>query len=284
VDIAKIADGNAEFGQHGIAISAEGCRWRVARGSISFHRLPLLRSVVGQKPSLSTCAPWVGKPTVGRASRGHSGLPIDAPLIRSPGLFTLCFHLKAHDGASNGGAMVWDRLLCAIDQFESGQSALDFAAGLAATNDSSIRVFHIRELSRMARVMPLETPLDAEEFVRDAVFSLGQRNVAAEGRFASALEDQVARRIVEEAISWECKGIVLGSRRVRGIARLSGRGVRERVLRLSTLPVLVAPAATSNGIYWPPRLRSEGEQSGSDRNRHPRRRSTNHGTREPGIR
>jgi nucleotide-binding universal stress UspA family protein len=179
---------------------------------------------------------------------------------------------------------VWDRLLCGIDQFESGQSALDFAAGLAATNDASVRVFHIRELSRMARVMPLETPADAEEFVRDAVLSLGTFGVAAEGRFASTLEDQVGRRIADEAVYWECQAIVLGSRRVRGIARLSGRGVRERVLRLSTLPVLIAPAAESNGIYWPPRLRSGEGQAASDRSRHPRRGSTNRGTREPGIR
>jgi nucleotide-binding universal stress UspA family protein len=180
--------------------------------------------------------------------------------------------------------MVWDRLLCGIDQFESGQSALDFAAGLAATNDASVRVFHLRELSRMARVMPLETPADAEELVREAVLSLGALGVAAEGRFASTLQDQVARRIVNEAVHWECQAIVLGSRRVRGIARFSGRGVRERVLRLSTLPVLVAPAAESNGIYWPPRFRSEREQLASDRGRHSRRRATDRGAHEPGLR
>jgi len=180
--------------------------------------------------------------------------------------------------------MVWDRLLCAIDQFESGQSALDFAAGVAATNDASIRVLHIRELSRMARVMPLETPADAEELVRDAVRSLGTFGVAAEGRFASALEDQVARRIVHEAVYWKCQAIVLGSRRVRGIARLSGRGVRERTLRLSTLPVLVAPAAESNGIYWPPRLRSDREQPATARGRHSRRGTTHRGAPELGIR
>jgi nucleotide-binding universal stress UspA family protein len=180
--------------------------------------------------------------------------------------------------------MVWDRLLCGIDQFESGQSALDFAAGLAATNDASVRVFHLRELSRMARVMPLETPADAEELVREAVLSLGAFGVAAEGRFASALEDQVARRIVDEAVHWECRAIVLGSRRVRGIARLSGRGVRERVLRLSTLPVLVAPAAESNGIYWPARFRPEPERLASDGARYSRRRATNRGARESGLR
>jgi hypothetical protein len=136
----------------------------------------------------------------------------------------------------------------------------------------------------MARVMPLETPADAENLVRDSVLSLGTSGVAAEGRFASTLEDQVARRIVDEAVYWECQAIVLGSRRERGIARLSGRVVRERVLRLSTLPVLVARSAESNGIYWPARFRSEREQPASDRGRHLRRGNTNRRTREPRVR
>jgi hypothetical protein len=120
-----------------------------------------------------------------------------------------------------------------------------------------------------------------EELVRDAVLSLGTSGVAAKGRFRF---DQVARRIVDEAVYWDCQAIVLGSRRVRGIARLSGRGVRERVLRFSTLPVLVAPAAESNGIYWPARFRSEREQPASDHGRHLRRGNTNRRTREPRVR
>lgn len=156
---------------------------------------------------------------------------------------------------------MWDRLLCAIDQFESGQSALDLAADMAQMNDASLRVLHIREISRMGRVLPLETPIDAEDLVRGAVLSLGQRGVAAEGRAFSALEDKVAQRIINEALHWDCQAIVLGSRRVRGIARLSGRGVRERILRGSSLPVIVAPAAECNGIYWPPRFRTGREQA-----------------------
>jgi nucleotide-binding universal stress UspA family protein len=150
---------------------------------------------------------------------------------------------------------VWDRLLFAIDQFESGQMALDFVAGVAAANDASVRVLNIREIPRMARVPPLETPADAEQLVRDAVYSLQMRGVAAEGRFVSLLQEHVARRIVEEARRWECQAIVLGSRRLHGIGRLSGRGVRERVLRLSSLPVLVAPTPEVNGLFRPASLR-----------------------------
>jgi nucleotide-binding universal stress UspA family protein len=174
---------------------------------------------------------------------------------------------------------MWDRLLFAIDQFESGQTALDFVAGVASANEASVRVLHIREVPRMAHAVPLESPADAEELVRDTVLSLSMLGIPAEGRSSSVFQDHVARRIVEEALLWECQAIVLGSRRVRGIARLSGRGVRERVLRLSSLPVLVAPAAETNGIYWPPRFRSEREQPAATSARYARP-----GTDKPGIR
>ena len=87
---------------------------------------------------------------------------------------------------------MWDRLLFAIDQFESGQTALEFVAGVAAANDASVRVLHIREVPRMARVLPLETPAEAEDLVRDAVHSLQMRGVAAEGRSVSVLQEHVA--------------------------------------------------------------------------------------------
>jgi nucleotide-binding universal stress UspA family protein len=142
---------------------------------------------------------------------------------------------------------VWDRLLCAIDQFESGQTTLAFVAGVASANEASVRVLHIREVPRMARVLPLESAAEAQELVRDAVLSLRRLGIAAEGRSCSVQQDHVARRIVDEALLWECQVVVLGSRRLHGIGRLSGRGVREEVLRLSSLPVLVGPAAESNG-------------------------------------
>jgi nucleotide-binding universal stress UspA family protein len=155
---------------------------------------------------------------------------------------------------------VWDRLLFAIDQFESGQTALGFAGGIAAANDASVRVLHIRELPRMARALPLENPDDAAGLVREAVRSLQWLGVTADGRSCSVLQEHVARRIVEEASLWECQAIVLGSRRLHGVARLSGRGVREHILRLSSLPVLVAPTGETNGIFWPARFRRSGRQ------------------------
>jgi nucleotide-binding universal stress UspA family protein len=157
---------------------------------------------------------------------------------------------------SDGGAVMWDRLLLAMDQYESGQTALEFTAGLAAAMGTTVRVIHVRELSGTARVPPLETPAEAGALVDQAVFSLRLAGIGAEGRACSLPEDQVARRIVDESLYWMCDAIVLGTRRLRGINRLSGRGVRDRILRLSPLPWFAAPTPPCNGIYGSRRLRS----------------------------
>jgi nucleotide-binding universal stress UspA family protein len=157
---------------------------------------------------------------------------------------------------SDGGVVMWDRLLFAIDQYESGQTALEFTAGLAAATGTDVRVIHVRELSGLARVPPLETPDEAHSLVEQAVSALRLAGVGADGRACSLPEDQVARRIVEESLYWVCDAIVVGTRRLRGVSRLSGHGVRDRILRLSPLPVIAAPTPLSNGIYSPGRIGS----------------------------
>jgi nucleotide-binding universal stress UspA family protein len=150
---------------------------------------------------------------------------------------------------------MWNRLLFAIDQFESGQVALKFTTGLANSLGAEVRVLHIREISKWARVPPLETPAEAELLVQQAVFSLRIAGVGAEGLACSTLEDRVAERIIEESRRWTCDAIIVGTRRLLGIHRLSGRGRREQILRASALPLLAAPTPSTNAIHSPARLR-----------------------------
>jgi nucleotide-binding universal stress UspA family protein len=117
----------------------------------------------------------------------------------------------------------------------------------------------------MARVPPIETPADADELVADAVFRLRMCGVGAGGRSRTSLRDRVAERIVEEAMYHECEAIVLGSRRLHGYARLSAQGVRERVIRLSDLPLIIAPTSTVNGFVSPSILGQGAPRSGGPR-------------------
>jgi nucleotide-binding universal stress UspA family protein len=140
------------------------------------------------------------------------------------------------------------RLLFALDQFESGQEALGFTTELAVVSGADVRVVHVRELSKLARVPPLERPADAQLLVDEAVLHLRIAGIGAEGRTISAVKEQVARLIVQESAEWGCDAIILGSRRLHGIGRLAGWKVRERVLRSSPLPVITTPTADFNGF------------------------------------
>ena len=115
-----------------------------------------------------------------------------------------------------------NRLILAIDRFDSGQVALVFAAELATAAGAEVTVLHVRERPSHPRVPTLETPTDAQALVDEAVFCLRQAGVAAEGRMRSVRADHVARCIVYESKDARCDAIVLGSRRLRGIERASG--------------------------------------------------------------
>jgi nucleotide-binding universal stress UspA family protein len=144
-----------------------------------------------------------------------------------------------------------NRLLLAIDRFDSGQVALVFAAELAQAVGADVTVLHVRERAVHPRVPSLESPTDAQSLVDEAVFCLQRAGIGAEGRMRSARVDNVAKWIVYESGESRCDAIVLGSRRLRGIERASGRGVRERVIRATQLPVLVAPATPINKVHRP---------------------------------
>ncbi|MGA2836377.1 MAG: universal stress protein [Acidimicrobiales bacterium] len=136
-----------------------------------------------------------------------------------------------------------DRLLLAIDQFDPGQAAVDFTIGLAAKSKADVEVLHVRELPRSIRIPPLETVAEAQQLVDETVMRMRTAGIEADGRVCSAREDNVAGRIVEESTERGCDAIVLGSLRLRGLHSILGHGVRERVLKLSPLPVIVTPTA-----------------------------------------
>jgi nucleotide-binding universal stress UspA family protein len=139
--------------------------------------------------------------------------------------------------------VITSKMLLAIDQFETGQAAADFSIGLAAATGSQVEVLHIRELPNSLRVPPLETIDEAQMLVEETVRRMQRSGIRAEGQMCSDREHHVAQRIVDEASKRGCDAIVLGSLRLRGFESVFGHGTRERVLKLSSLPVIVTPTA-----------------------------------------
>jgi len=138
---------------------------------------------------------------------------------------------------------MWDRLLLAVDQSEAGQAALSLAVGLTEPGRSSVVVLHVRERPSSLRVPPLESMDEASALADEAVATLNRHGTTAWAVVRSAGQHRVADVIASEARAWSCDAIVLGSTRLRGLHRLNGSGIRERLVRRSALPVLLAPAA-----------------------------------------
>lgn len=134
------------------------------------------------------------------------------------------------------------RVLMAVDQFDERRATLSFTAALASATGCEVIVLTVREQAR--RSPHLNSLTAAHNLVAEALFELRLAGVGAEGEVRDARQGRVAQILAEEAARWHCDAIVLGSRRLRGLARWSGQGVREQLLRLSDLPVVTAPTLT----------------------------------------
>jgi nucleotide-binding universal stress UspA family protein len=137
---------------------------------------------------------------------------------------------------------MFNRILLAVDNSESSDVALSFAIALAAQNSSSVRVVHVNEYLVGGRGFTVESRAEAVGRLEDAVSALRKAGVPTEGSLYLTSCFGVDARIASAAHDWSADVIVLGSRRRRRFARLGGKGMRERVTSLTSLPVLTAPA------------------------------------------
>jgi len=137
---------------------------------------------------------------------------------------------------------MFDRLLLAIDDSPASEVATAFATALAVRTSASVHVVHVNEYVVGGRGVTLHTTEDARTLVLNAVDELRDWGVRAGGSSVFATYRQVPQRIVEVADEREANAIVLGSNRYRRWGRLFSAHVRERTTRLTSLPILAAPA------------------------------------------
>ena len=159
------------------------------------------------------------------------------------------------------------RILLALDSSESGQVALSFAMSLAGPG-TAVRVLHINEFELGGRGLTVETAEEAISLVRDAV-GAPECGIPATGLASVSSCFGIADYISAEAERWSADAIVLGSCRRRGWRRMLSQGIRERLLRLTCLPVPTAPAPLRVGT---PQLAAEVPDPQSRRGRSPERR------------
>jgi len=137
---------------------------------------------------------------------------------------------------------MFQRVLLAIDKSPSSQVGVSFASALALEHGAPIHVFHVNEILIGGRGLTASTPAEANHLVESALAQLRDAGVEATGAVRLGTVFNVPGRIVDAAHGWSADTIVMGSKRHRHFGRLRGQGVRERVARLTPLPLLIAPA------------------------------------------
>jgi nucleotide-binding universal stress UspA family protein len=137
---------------------------------------------------------------------------------------------------------MFKRILLAIDDSASSEAAISFVNALATQHSSAVRVVHVNEYLVGGRGFTIETKVEAISHLESAVFALRAAGIPTEGSLYLTSCFGVDARIANAAHDWSADVIVLGSRRRRRFGRLGGKGMRERVTSLTSLPLLTAPA------------------------------------------
>jgi nucleotide-binding universal stress UspA family protein len=137
---------------------------------------------------------------------------------------------------------MFTRILLAIDDSASSEAAVSFATAMARQCSASVRIVHVNEYLVGGRGFAVETQAEAIQLLEGAVTAVRAAGIPTEGALYLTSCFGVESRITNAAHTWSADVIVLGSRRRRRFNRFAGKGVRERVISLTTLPVLTAPA------------------------------------------
>jgi nucleotide-binding universal stress UspA family protein len=140
------------------------------------------------------------------------------------------------------GQIMFTRILLAIDDSDSSEAAVSFATALAKQSSASVRVVHVNEYLVGGRGFPARTQAEAIQHLEGAVNTLRAAGIPTEGTLYLTSSFNIDRRIANSAHDWSADVIVLGSRRQRRFGRFAGKGIRERVTSLTSLPVLTAPS------------------------------------------
>jgi nucleotide-binding universal stress UspA family protein len=137
---------------------------------------------------------------------------------------------------------MFQRLLVAIDGAESSDITLSFASAIAQQNGAVVHVLYVNEYVVGSRGVPVHTNAEATELLTGAVGLLRAKGIRVTGSARRAPYRHVARHIVSSAEDFSADAIVVGTRRRRRLGRLFSSHVRENIIRLSSLPVIAAPA------------------------------------------
>jgi nucleotide-binding universal stress UspA family protein len=144
---------------------------------------------------------------------------------------------------------MYDRILVPVDGSATANRGLEEALKVAAKLGSSVRVIHVvDDMSLATAAGTLAANVDellmalasgGEQILADAKRTAQSRGLSVETVMRNCTAGRVSDLIVEEASTWPCDLIVIGTHGRRGVGRLLLGSDAEQVLRRASAPVLL---------------------------------------------
>jgi nucleotide-binding universal stress UspA family protein len=155
----------------------------------------------------------------------------------------------------NERIFMYERILVPVDGSSTAKKGLDEAIKIALKFGSKIRVVHVVDDASVAmavgsfatNVGEILTSLaeSGEQFLEDAKRVAQASGVAVEVAIRHCTAGRASDLIVQEAVSWPCDLIVIGTHGRRGAGRLLLGSDAEQVLRAAPVPVLLVRDAAA---------------------------------------
>lgn len=135
---------------------------------------------------------------------------------------------------------MFQHILVAVDGSDYSRKAVPTAIEVAKKFASDLFVLHVSEHDRgRAAAYSLESPAEATQLVADAVKTIRDAGVNADGDVSNVAAGHVAKAIVDTANARQIDLIVMGSRGLSDVQGLLLGSVTHKVIQLANTPVLV---------------------------------------------
>ena len=133
-----------------------------------------------------------------------------------------------------------EKILLAVDMSDHARKAVPAAAELAKAGGGTVHVLHVRELYYpVPPTVVGDSPEEAQQLVDSVVEELKKTGVTAEGAVRTSTGGSPASILLEQAREVGAGMVVLGSRGLSNLGGLLLGSVANKVVQLSSCPVLV---------------------------------------------
>jgi len=144
---------------------------------------------------------------------------------------------------------MYKRILVPIDGSDTSNLALQEAIGLAKDQHSTLRLFHIVDLTTTYSSVPAPhvteyqgtLQVEGQKVIADASGPVRTAGIQFDSKCIATFDKRIFDLIEQEAKEWPADLIVIGTHGRRGIRRLFLGSVAEGLARITSKPVLLIP-------------------------------------------